>query len=376
MKKTFVWIVVVAAIVAAVAIRVTRRGSEAPARSIGEIHAEEGVPVDVVTAKEGTITVLRKINGIVSGIRQSTLRASGDYKIGEVLVREGKRVRRGQRLIRYDVDVSPDHMARLDQVTEAYENAKRQFDRLEPLLEAGAIAESDLDAARTMLAVAEADLRNARLELEVVAPIDGLVTLITVRAGDAVESGDVVAQVAVLDSVRVDADVSGEAAREIRAGASIVSTDAGDGHEGRITRVALGADPDTRLFRVEAVIGNGEGLLRPGLVLTLNVVVDRVGPVTVIPQSAVLDDDPLAPGSKHDVFVTANGTAQLRTLTVGRVEENLLEVREGLEKGERVVVFGANRLQNGARIRYHKIDGESTTDAGDKSTGGKGVEGQ
>lgn len=368
MKKIVIWIVVVVVIAAIVYARVGRRGGENPARSVEEIHAAEGVPVDVVTVRTGTVTVLREVTGMVSGIRQSTLRASGEYKIAEVVILEGERVRRGQTLVRYDTDISPDRMARLDQVTEAYENAKRQVDRLEPLFEEGAIAESELDAARTVLAIAEADLRNARLELEVVSPLDGVATLIAVRAGDAVESGDVVAQVAILDSVRVDADVSGETVRELRAGAHVfrgdsfagrgARPDATEGADGRITRVSLGANPDTRLFGIEAVLDNSDGLLRPGLVITLNAVVDRVGPVTVMPRLAILGDEAVIPGSTHDVFVVEDDVAVRKTVEVGQMEEDLVEVVSGVADGDRVVVFGANRLTDGAKTRFHRIDGK------------------
>ena len=370
MKKLLIWIVVIVVIAVIVYARVGKKNGDAPAKSIGEIHAAEGVPVDVVTVRTGTITVIREITGKVSGIRQSTLRAAGDYKIARVLAREGERVRRGQTLVRYDVDISPDRMARLDQVTEAYENAKRQYDRLVPLYEEGAVAESDLDAARTALAIAEADLRNSRLELEVVSPIDGIATLIDVRAGDAVESGDVVAQVAILDSVRVDADVSGEAVREIEAGAPVIVEErfvvgrAPDRIDGRITRVSLGANPDTRLFRVEAVVDNADGRLRPGLVVTVDVIVDRIGPVAVVPRLAILSEEEVVPGSAHDVFVVEDGIAHRKTVGLGQGEEQLLEVVSGVEDGDKVVVFGANRLKDGVKARLHKIDGVLVTDDG------------
>jgi len=370
MKKLLIWIVVIVVIAAIVYARVGKKGDDAPARSIGEIHAAEGVPVDVVTVRTGTITVVREITGKVSGIRQSTLRAAGDYKIAQVLAREGERVRRGQTLVRYDVGISPDRMARLDQVTEAYENAKRQYDRLVPLYEEGAVAESDLDAARTALAIAEADLRNSRLELEVVSPIDGIATLIDVRAGDAVEAGDVVAQVAILDSVRVDADVAGETVGEVKAGAPVVVEErfvgarATDRIDGRITRVSLGANPDTRLFRVEAVVDNSDGRLRPGLVVTLNVIVDRIGPVAVVPRLAIMSEEEVVPGSAHDVFVVEDGLAHLRTVELGQGEEQLLEVVSGVEDGDKVVVFGANRLHDGVKARLHKIDGVLVNEPG------------
>ena len=372
MKKIIIWIVVLVVLALIVGSRVMRGGDETPARSIEEIHATEGVPVDVITVRTGMITVVREVSGEVSGIRQSTLRSSGDYKIAEVVTREGERVKRGQTLVRYDVGISPDRMARLEQVREAYQNAKRQVDRLEPLFSEGAIAESDLDAARTQLAIAEADLRNARLELEVVSPLDGIATLIAVRAGDAVDVGDVVAQVAILDSVRVQADVSGETISELRVGAPVylnrvpVAGSELTGMEGqpdgRITRVSLGSNPDTRLFRVEAILDNSDRSHRPGVVATLNVIVNRVGPVTVMPQSAILGDKSLLPGSSHDVFTVSNGTAARKTIKIGQMADDQVEVTGGLSDGERVVVFGANRLKDGAKAKLHRLDGELQTD--------------
>jgi membrane fusion protein (multidrug efflux system) len=375
MKKAIIWIVVIAVIVVVVATRMMRRDEGPAARSIEEIHAEEGVPVDVATVREGTITVIREITGLVSGIRQSVLRAPDDYKIEKVVVREGQRVKRGQTLAHFDTDISPDRMARVAQVRESYENAKRQVARLEPLYEEGAIAESELDAARTRLAIAEADLRNARLELEVVSPIDGVATLIACRSGDAVEAGDVVAQVAVLDSVRIESDVSGGTVSELRSGQPVYLDGMAGGEApapGRLTRVALGANPDTRLFRVEATLDNNSEL-RPGLVVTLEVIVDRVGPVTVISESALLGDEAPAPGGRFDVWAVSDNTAVRTTIEIGQSAEGLVEVRSGLDNGDHVVIFGGNRLKDGAKIRLHRVDGaEVERPVGETATGGEG----
>ena len=189
--------------------------------------------------------------------------------------------------------------------------------------------------------------------------LDGVATLITCRSGDAVEAGDVVAQVAVLDSVRIEADVSGETVRELRSGQPVYLDEMAGGQApapGRLTRVALGANPDTRLFRVEATLDNN-GELRPGLVVTLEVIVDRVGPVMVISESALLSDEAVVPGSRHDVWAVSDGTAVRTTIEVGQSAEGLVEVRSGLDDGDRVVVFGGNRLKDGTKIRLHKVDG-------------------
>jgi RND family efflux transporter MFP subunit len=365
MKARIVWIVVVIVVVAGIAALISARGEDTPARSISEIHEADGVPVDVATVRRGDVTVVVEVVGVVTGARQSTLRSSGAQKIARVNVREGQRVRRGQTLAEYDVAVSPDRVARLQQTREAYENARRQVDRLEPLFETGAISESDLDDARTQLAIAAANMRDSRLELEVVSPIDGVATLIAVRQGDSVDDGAVVAQVATLDSVRVVADVSGVTASALDpgdgvyvAGDAVALSERAQVRRGVIARVSLGADPDTRLFRVEALLDNSDGRLMPGDVVRLGAVTDEADDTVVVPVAALQGEDAPRSGGSAPLFVVREGVARRVEVSLGLVTDEDVEVTSGVEPGERVVVFGANLLEDGAKVRLHRVDGE------------------
>jgi len=186
MKKWLIGGAVLIVLVVAVALRVVSRGEKQPAKGIEEIQAEEGVPVDAVTAHLDTLTVTREVSGEVKGWEQTNVSARADHKVKSVYVHEGQRVSRGDRLLDYDIHTAPDVVARLKQSQAAFDNAKRQVDRLQPLLEQGAISESQLDDAKTQLDVAEANLRDARLQVEEVSPIDGVVTLMGVTPGQAV----------------------------------------------------------------------------------------------------------------------------------------------------------------------------------------------
>jgi len=371
-KKLVIGLAVAAVLVVVVILRVASRGEKEPVRGIEEIQATEGVPVDAVTARLDTLTVTRQVSGEVKGWEQTDIAARADHKVKTVYVREGRRVSRGDRILDYDVHTAPDVVARLQQSQAAYDNAQRQVDRLEPLYEQGAIPESDLDDARTRLTIAQANLRDARLQVEEVSPIDGVVTLVGVTPGQSVTSGQTVAQVAALDSVRVVARVSSDAARQIARGARArVELDPGpDGPDrgtsllpaavpgrGRITRVALGADPASRLYEVEAVLANRNLLLRPGQFVTLSVVTRRVDDALVVPPTSILGQEEVVPGSTQEVFAVVDGTARRRRVRLGAVAEGLLQVTEGLRPGDVVVVFGANRLHEGAKVRFHELDG-------------------
>ncbi len=77
----------------------------------------------------------------------------------------------------------------------------------------------------------------------------------------------------------------------------------------------------------------------------------------------------LLPDGLYDVFVAADGVARRTSVKVGRSGQGVIEVRSGLTDGDRVVVFGANRLKDGIKIRFHRIDGELTGDSGATGAG-------
>jgi hypothetical protein len=124
---------------------------------------------------------------------------------------------------------------------------------------------------------------------------------------------------------------------------------------------------------VEAVLDNADRSLRPGQVVTLDAVVDRVGPVTVMSRLAILGDKAIVPGSVHDVFVVDDGVAVRKSVEIGQSEEDVVEVVSGLANGDKVVVFGANRLKDGMKTKLHKVDGVLITDQNAGAAAGEGV---
>ncbi len=373
MRKVLIGAAILVVLVVVVILRISAQGRKAPVQGIAEIQAAEGVPVDAVTVRADTLTVTREVSGQAAGWRQTDLTARADHKVAEVDVREGERVKPGQRILRYDTRTSPEAVARLEQAQASYDNAKRQVDRLQPLFDQGAISESDLDNARTQLTVAAATLRDARLQVEEVSPIEGIVTLVAVTPGATVAQGETVAQVATLDSVRVTAEVASDVARAVAPGAPVrvLTADTGGGTRetgtglaapaapaGRVSRVSLGADPQSRLYEIEAVFPNPDRNLLPGQFVTLSVVTGHVDAGAVAPRAALLGEQEVVPGSDQEVFAVRDGKAERIRVRLGAVTEDRVQVTSGLEPGDLVVTFGANKLHTGDKVRFHKLDGE------------------
>lgn len=334
-----------------VVIRVIQATADVePTLSVEEIRQQTGVPVEVAQARVGPLVVRREFTGTMRGIRSATIRARTEDEIVEIPVMVGQRVRAGDVMIRQSSEGS---QASVRQAEAAWEQARRNVERLRPLREEGAISEQDWDNAVTALTVAEANLVAARRAVVLTSPIDGVVTDILETRGTVPSAGDPLVRVSDLSRVQVLVQVSPGQARELALGQRAELPE----HElaGEVTRIALQADPESRLLEVQltfpgrrGVATSGSQPIVPGALVTAVVVVGQRDAALLVPRSAV---------RAGTVWVVdEQGVAHERVVTLGLTGAEGVEVLEGVAEGERVVVSGASLLSDGVRAR---IVGES-----------------
>ncbi|MGD8727043.1 MAG: efflux RND transporter periplasmic adaptor subunit [Gemmatimonadales bacterium] len=345
MTKRIVFGLIGLVLITIIVLRVIQASRPAEASlDVSEIRAQTGLPVEVAEVRTGTLVAHRKYTGTIRGIRSATIRARTGDEIVEIPVRVGQRVATGDVLVRQSSEGS---MASVTQAEAAREQARRTVDRLRPLWEQGAVSEQDWDNATTNLAVAEANLAAARRAIVLVSPIDGIVTDILETRGTVPSAGDPLVRVSDLSRVQVLLNVSTAQARELAPGQPVRI--AGYEEEGSVTRIALQADPETRLVEVEATFAGTRGSswiargLTPGGLVSVDVEVGREESALLVPRSAV---------SEGGVWVVDGaGVAQRRAVTFGLTGEDEVQVLDGLADGERVVVAGASLLSDGAQTR-------------------------
>jgi RND family efflux transporter MFP subunit len=132
---------------------------------------------------------------------------------------------------------------------------------------------------------------------------------------------------------------------------------------GTIDRVSPTLDPTTRMFSAEIKVVNEKHLLRPGMFTTVTLSVDPHLNALLIPKEAVLymEEYQENPNSNQGgisqtkyIFVVKEGKAHRRKVSLGHESGHLVEVLEGVEKGENVVVRGLHQLNDGAQITLVK----------------------
>ncbi len=316
-------------------------GEETPTETVDEIREREGIPVLVAEAERGTLEVWRTFSGTVTGERESVLRARSEDEVREVRVQVGDRVQAGQLLVRQSGQASE---ARIRQADAAVQQAERRVERLRPLWEAGALSDQDWEDANTALEVARADREALAGSTDGVAPIAGIVSEVPARPGMIPGQGDPLVRIVDDTAWRIPLQVSPEQAAELRSGQPARVGELVGGVPGQVDRVSIQADARSRLVEVDVrVTGEGRARLRPGVFTPVHILVDLREEVIRVPRTAVR--------SEGVWVLNGDDRVELRAVEVGLRGAEWIEIVQGVEVGERVVVEGARLLSDGARAR-------------------------
>ena len=255
------------------------------------------------------------------------------------------------------------------------DKALQDLNRAEALFKADALIKPDLDAARAAYQSAVAQSAAARADLDVAAtalrdttlkaPRSGVVLDRKLDRGALASPGTVVFTIGAVDSLKAVFGVPDAVVRHLRPGMSLTaSADAvvDRTFTGRVTTIAPAADRETHLFSVEVTIPNRDSALRPGMIATIQLDDQDVDlpPTSVtsatsslaVPLAAIVKDS--AKAGSYAVFVVdgeaANLQARLRTVTPGPIAGDGIQITNGVQAGDQVIVSGAARLRDGERI--------------------------
>ncbi|MEE7492223.1 efflux RND transporter periplasmic adaptor subunit [Methylobacterium oryzae] len=310
------------------------------------------------------------------------------YRVTEVLVEEGARVARGQVLARLARDLIdrqiaqqdalvakseaavPQSQSNIEQAEAAETEARLGLERARSLMTTGNTtavvmetrtsalrqAEGRLAFARNGLAMAKADLAQARAvrdelslrlaRTEIRAPEDGIVSRRTARVGLAASaSSEPLFRLIARGEIELEGEVVETKLPQLREGAP-AWIELGDGGRvaGRVRAVYPEVDKATRLGKVRVRL-DPDPRLRIGTFARGGVELARSRGVSV-PQASVLYG-----GGRRSVLVVAGDRVEDRTVRTGIADEDAIEVRAGLNEGERVVARAGSFLRDGDRVR-------------------------
>lgn len=291
------------------------------AESIGTVRARDSV------------SITAKVPGIVTAIR----------------FQEGQRVREGDQLVDLDAGAV---RAELDQARALFDDARSQVVRARQLQPGQSIAAQRLETLEAVARQSEGRVRAAQARLEelrVAAPFSGRVGLRQVSVGALVQPGTLVTTLDDISRVRVEFAVPEVFLARVRAGSTVVARSGAFGDRnftGTVAVVDTRIDTTTRTVRVISEFDNADEALKPGLFMTVELVLSRREDAMLVAEEAL---DPL--GERNFVYVIRENRARRVEIRVGQRLAGEVEVLSGVQPGDIVVVRGIQRLRNDAPVR-------------------------
>ena len=312
-------------------------------------------PESVVTVARGEIRTGPLLSGELRAAREAMVRAKMAGSVLEVTVEEGQAVRRGAVIARIEARPLQDALLSSQSAVRSAEQAlavaEREAERTASLVKGGALAERDLELARSAVAGSQAQLADARARLAsvrqqledavVTAPISGVVSGRPVNAGDVVSPGTPIATIIDLSSMWLEASVQSEALSALTPGTPVefqVRGYPGQTFEGHIERIAPAADPVTRQVTIFVDVPNTRGRLMAGLFAEGRVTTER-RQTLVVPATAI-DTGGQSPWALR----LRDGRAERVPVQVGVRDDQTerVEILAGVAAGD-VLLIGAAR---------------------------------
>lgn len=333
--------------------------------------ANRAMPVVAATARVAPLDVRISALGTVIPRNTVTVHPRVDGQLQRVLFREGQIVKAGDVLAEIDPRPFQTTLANAEgqmaRDMAQLQNAQADLERYRGLLAQDSIARQQVDNQEALVrqyqgtvAADRATVNDAKLQLgytKVLAPIGGRVGLRQVDAGNLVRGSDtnglvVITEVQPISVVfPIAQDHLPAVLKRLNAGAKL-PVEAWD-REGRLqlgSGVLLTVDNQidvaTGTVKLKAEFPNQDGALFPNQFVNVKLLVDTLDDAIVIPGAGVLRG---APGTFAYV-VKDDNTVTMRPLKTGPAEGERIAINEGLKAGERVVIDGADRLREGAKV--------------------------
>jgi RND family efflux transporter MFP subunit len=343
------------------AVRFATLRGQTPASSIDEIQAAEGFPVDVRIVEKGTVARYLDLIGNVQGIEQVDLKSALPIDVTGILKDAGDKVKKGEVVIQLARDRRGNAFHQYATAKQALENAKADLQRMENLYNEGAVSGQMLEQARLAYKNASSQYNEAASMVDLISPINGVVTMVNATVGSTAIPGAPLATVATMDKVRIRCFVGQEEVSRLRVGQRAVIKTAPEAAsplkdanavEGTVAKVAISSDPETMLFLVEVTADNSDSRLRPGVVASLSILIEEKTDVVRVPVTSLVNRD-----DGIFVYLVREGRAHLSDVSLGIDSGDFIELTQGAAPGDTLVFRGQYRLADKAPVKIRRIEG-------------------
>jgi multidrug efflux system membrane fusion protein len=347
----------------------TPKASQPPGGRFGAAGAP--MPVLTAAASSGDMPITLIGLGAVTPLATVTVQSQISGQIMKISFTEGQTVKAGDPLIL--IDPRPYQVA-LEQAQGALvrdkallDNAHIDLNRYQTLWQQDSIAEQQLATQKSLVVQYEGNVKTDQAQIDaqklnliychITSPISGRVGLQQVNVGNYVTPNEpnglvVITQLQPITVVfTLPEDQIPQVLQQLRAGKALPVTalDRTDTHTlavGTLQSIDSQIDPTTGTLKLKASFPNTDQTLFPQQFVNVTLLLDTLHGATLVPQAAIQRG---APGT-YVYVVNSDQTVNVRKVTLGPGDPTNISIKDGLKVGETVVIDGADKLKDGAKV--------------------------
>ena len=326
------------------------------------LQSDIATPVSVMELKKGSISKMVtttgtaqpvfgvELNALMSGayLLQTNPKTGRPFKLGD-------KVDKGQLIIRLE-DKEFENSIAIDAKELNLEIALQEQNKQKALYEKGGVTLLEMRNTEVKVTNARLEVENARINLEkrnIKAPFDGIIVNLPHYTDHVkVEQGKPMAGIMNYARMYMEINLPESAIGYVKVNQPVHVTHytlPDDTLRGVINEISPAISAETRTFKGKLLIQNEKMQLRPGMFVKADIVVDRADSALIIPKEVVISNR-----QRKYVYIIEKNTAIIRDIKTGLEDENNIEVIEGLNVNDNLVVKGFETLKENSKVKVQK----------------------
>lgn len=337
------------------------------------------IPVEVAAATHRSVTANYSGTATLEAVGDAQVVAKTTGIVLKILVEEGMHVRQGQVLALLDEDTARNKLA---QATGTVRKAQAAFDKAEKGFALKITARTQYDSDKYDLETQRAVVAGAQLEVSytrIVAPISGVIAKRSIKLGNLVQTNQTLFEIVDMNPLQAVLNVPERELGTLKTGQPVqlrVDALVGKSFEGTIARIAPVVDAASGTFRATCEFRDATQILKPGMFGRVAVAYDQRHDALVVPRAAIVEEDgessvfvieaapakpatPSAIKAKPGEAAAADRAksaapafvARRRIVKTGYADGDRIEIRDGIQDGERVITIGRNAVRDGTEVQ-------------------------
>jgi membrane fusion protein, multidrug efflux system len=308
--------------------------------------------IEGFVVKPSVIDQTITISGTIKPLEETVLMPEVPGRVVMINLQEGKFVKQGSVLIKlFDEDIQ----AQLHKAQAALELAEQTQVRQSELMKVSGISQLDYDQSVLQVHSIKADIEVLRVQIrktEVHAPFDRVIGLRNISLGAEVTPSTSLATIRAVKQLKLDFSVPEKYSTQVRPGSKVQFTIQGDDrkHDATVMATEEGIDPGTRNLKVRALVGMNSISFVPGTFANVALRLNENKNALMVPTQAIIPRE-----RDKQLIIARMGKAAFIKVKTRIRQESMIEVTEGIEKGDTVVTTGILFIKPDMNLKFSKV---------------------